>query len=112
MGGFFLDSLIRLVVKELRRDHRATTAAEWPLVDASIVPSSGSESSRSGVTYSYIVNGETWYGSCIGNPFRDAATGGAIEPLRVRYNPTDPADSRVLNIDNPNLPFQIDHDPY
>ena len=107
MGGFFLDNIIGAIVKGIRRENRARTAAEWPIVDARIV-----RSSKSGVTYSYVVSGETLYGSCVGDSFRDIAHESAIEVLHVRYDPTDPAESRVLNSDNPKLPFQIDHDPY
>lgn len=111
--GFFFDILIRSMVKSARREHRASAAENWPIVDARIV-----SSSRSSVTYSYVVNGETWYGSCVGDPFggreteRIGLTPSAVEVLHVRYDPTDPAESRVLNRDNPKLPFQIDHDPY
>jgi hypothetical protein len=106
MGGFFLDNIIGAIVKGIRRESRARTAAEWPIVDARIV-----SSAKSGVTYSYVVNGETLYGSCVGDSFRDIASRTAVEVLQVRYDPSDPAEGRVLNSDNPNLPFQIDHDP-
>lgn len=106
-AAFLWDNIIGAIVKGIRRENRASTAAEWPTVDARIV-----SSSKSGVTYSYVVNGETWYGSCVGDSFRDVACKSAIEVLHVRYDPTDPAESRVLNSDNPNLSFQIDHDPY
>lgn len=113
MGGFFLDSIIRSIVKGVRREHRASTAAEWPIVGAAITTSS-----ERGITYSYVVSGETWYGSCVAYPLRDVAveklrsTLDALQILRVRYDPADPGESSVLNRDNPKLPFEIDHDPY
>ena len=116
MGGFFLDSIIGAIVKNIRRENRASTAENWPIVDAKI--STGGISKRPGVTYSYAVNGETWYGTCIGYLLGDTeiekarSALSAITVLRIRYDPTDPAESRVLNRDNPNLPFEIDHDPY
>jgi hypothetical protein len=76
----------------------------------------------------YEVNGETHYGSATGfdaddSPttgfnFEDPPTGAkcaamdATTTLRVRYDPADPMSSRILNRDNPTLPFEIDHDPY
>jgi len=119
MGGFFLDNLIGVIVKGIRRENRATTAENWPIVDAKITnPGCAEGARRPGVTYSYAVNGETWYGSSIGYPFRDAeiekarSALSAVSVLRIRYDPADPAESRVLNRDNPWLPFEIDHDPY
>ena len=119
MGGFFLDSIIGSIVKSIRRESRANTAENWPMVDAKITDSGlGEASRRAGVTYSYVINGETRNGSCISGPFRDAEVEkvrsalSAIPVLRVRYDPADPAESRVLNRDNPRLPFEIDHDPY
>ena len=72
MGGFFLDSTIRSIMKSVRRENHTNTAENWPLIDAKISNSGlGAAPSRPGVTYSYVVNGETWYGSCVGFPLRD-----------------------------------------
>jgi len=119
MGGFFLDSTIRSIMKSVRRENHTNTAENWPLIDAKISNSGlGAAPSRPGVTYSYVVNGETWYGSCVGFPLRDTdvekarSVLSAVPSLYVRYDRSDPAKSRVLNRDNPRLPFEIDHDPY
>jgi Protein of unknown function (DUF3592) len=119
MGGFFLDNMIGAIVKSIRRGNRASTAETWPIVDAKITSSGpGEASKRPGITYSYAVNGESWYGTCAGFPLRDAEVEKVqmalhiISVLRVRYDPADPGESRVLNRDNPKLPFEIDHDPY
>ena len=118
-SGFFFDNVVRAILKGVRRGNRASIAENWPIVDARITQSScGDISKRPGVTYSYAVNGETWYGTCIGYLLGDAeiekvrSALSAIPVLRVRYDPSDPAESRVLNRDNPKLPFETDHDPY
>ena len=119
MGGLFLDSLIEAIVKGVRRESRASTAESWPIADATIKgfgPGSWPGRIGPGITYAYEVNGETWYGSCMGYAFRDdqkaSAAVNSLSFLRVRYDPVDPGESRVLNRDNPKLPFEIDHDPY
>ena len=64
--------------------------------------------------YTYQVNGQTLDGSVTGLPIKDARInqiGDVIDSfsnLRVRYNPSDPAKSRILNEDNPEIPFEID----
>jgi len=118
VGGFFLDSIIGSIVKSVRRQDQANTAESWPLVDGKVSDSGfGGASGCPGVIYSYEVNGETWYVSCKGFPVRDTdveqarAILSALPSLHVRYDPSDPAESRVLNRDNPRLPFEIDHLP-
>lgn len=115
--GFFFDNLVRAIVKGVRRESRASTAAAWPIVDAKITNLSwGEESRRPSVTYSYAVNGETWYGTCTGSPSgvrelgRARSAMSAVRVLHVRYDPCDSGSSRVLNSDNPDLPFEIDQD--
>ncbi len=117
--GFFFDNVVRAIVKNVRREKRASTAENWPIVDAKVAQSScGGVSKRPVVTYSYAVNGETWYGTCVGHYLGDTeiekarSALSAIPVFRVRYDPSDPAESRVLNRDNPKLPFQVNRDPY
>jgi hypothetical protein len=118
MGGFFLDGIIGSIMKRIRRQNQANTAEGWPLVDGKVSNSGLGSRGCPGATYSYVVNGETWYGSCKGFPLRDTdaeqarAILSALPSLHVRYDPSDPAESRVLNRDNPRLPFEIDHLPY
>jgi hypothetical protein len=119
MGGFFLDNLISRITKNNRSESRASAAGSWSIVDAKITESGyGYASGKAGITYSYEVNGETWYGSCMSYPLRIneveklRSVLSEFSALRVRFDPTDPAESRVLNRDNPKLPFEIDYDPY
>jgi hypothetical protein len=121
MGGFFIDVVIRTIAKSFRREARATSAERWPVIDARIskfsAPKAG-ERGRPYLVYTYEVNGETHYGSASGFDIGDSLTRakrGAMEAtttLRVRYDPADPMSSRILNLDNPTLPFEIDHDPF
>jgi hypothetical protein len=67
------------------------------------------------VHYECEVNGQIEYGSATGfstnrdiNPIGDAVD--ALGDLRIRFDPADPYINRVLNEDNPKLPFAIDHD--
>jgi hypothetical protein len=64
--------------------------------------------------YSYQVNGRTYKGSATGLPISDDRIneiGDAIDSLptvRVRYDPAQLNASRILNADNPGIPFKID----
>lgn len=118
MGGLFLDDLIRSIVHHVRRETRLRKANSWPTVDAAISRFTFFDDLghlvRPAVTFSYQVNGETFYGSAEGRPVNagrvnqigDAVD--AISTLQVRYDPADPASSRLLNQDNPTIPFDID----
>lgn len=65
--------------------------------------------------YAYQVNGQTHDGSATGLPIRDDQinqVGDVIDSLsavRVRYDPAKPETSRILNEENPRIPFEIDH---
>ena len=131
MGGFFIDRVIRSIARSICRESRAKSAVSWPVIDAKIsrfsVPEVG-QRGRPSLLYTYEVNGETHYGSATGFDieyppktgfdFGDTATRAkrtamdATTTLRVRYDPADPMSSRILNRDNPTLPFEIDHDPF
>jgi hypothetical protein len=128
MGGFFLDSIIGSIMKSIRRESRANTAENWPIVDAKVsnfsAPKVGDQG-RPSLLYTYEVNGDTHYGSATGFDIGDPphtgfnigdppapVNGAAMDAttnLRVRYDPADPLSSRILNRDNPTLPFEIDH---
>jgi hypothetical protein len=122
MGGFFLDSIIRSIVRSVRVERRVENAEKWPTVDGKIsrfiLDSKSGDHGRPLLTFSYVINGETHYGSTAGtsietkqiNRVTDAING--IEILHVRYDPSDPGSSRLLNQDNPQIPFEIDHAAY
>jgi hypothetical protein len=64
--------------------------------------------------YSYQVNGQTQAGSATGLPIEDDQINqigdvvDSLPGLRVRYDPVNPEKSRILNEDNPRIPFKID----
>lgn len=105
--GLFFDNLVRAIVKGVRRETRLSTADSWPIADAKITcPSWGDAPTRPSLTYSYAVNGAAWYGTCTGYPSNDReierlrSALSALTVLHIRYVPSDPAVSRVLNRDN------------
>ena len=120
MGGFFIDDVIRMVARNVRRGILLNRAAKWPAIDARIVRFRTEDGLghrlRPIVDYSYEVNSETQYGSATGSPVghREINQIGdsvdVLQSVRVRYNPVDPYTNRVLNEDNPHLPFEVDHD--
>jgi hypothetical protein len=69
------------------------------------------------LVFSYEVNGDTFYGSAGGiaiearqiNRVTDAIN--RVSTIYVRYDPSDPASSCLLNQDNTEIPFEIDHAP-
>jgi hypothetical protein len=67
------------------------------------------------VDYTYQVNGQTQDGSATGLPIKDDQinqTGDVMDSLpalSIRYDPDNPQRSRILNEDNPLVPFKIDH---
>ena len=67
------------------------------------------------VDYEYQVNGLAHEGSATRLSIKDDRInqiGDVIDffpTLRVRYDPANPERSRVLNEDNPRIPFEIDH---
>jgi hypothetical protein len=70
---------------------------------------------RPRLVFSYEVIGETFYGGAVGvsidlkqfDRVTDAINNIGI--VRVRYDSFDPGSSRLLNQDNPKIPFEIDH---
>jgi hypothetical protein len=119
MGGFFIDSIIRSIAKSVRGERRVENALAWPIIDGKIsILSQGIEPGnriRPRLVFSYEIVGETFYGGSVGAPIEpklfnrvnDAIN--RIETVHVRYDPFDPGSSRLLNGDNPEIPFEIDH---
>jgi hypothetical protein len=122
MGGLFLDSIIRSIVRNVRKKRRVDDALSWPIAVGKISMSRLGKNLDGHVSpdlvFSYEINGETFYGSAGGtaieakqiNRVTDAING--IEVIHVRYDPSDPASGCLLNQDNPEIPFEIDHTPY
>ncbi|MGA8086301.1 MAG: hypothetical protein WCA10_03285 [Terracidiphilus sp.] len=101
-------------MKKIRTERRAHEAEDWPLANAAVSRFTTDPvlvgRVRPVLVFSYSVNGETFYGSCVGYPV-DETSGetvqSAIMPinaLHVRYDPGDPGMSRVLNRDNSGFP--------
>jgi hypothetical protein len=117
MGGFFLDALVTSIIRTVRREKRRCQALRWIAVDGTFTRFTTSYGSPTLplVDYAYQVNGQTHDGSATGLPIADDRInqiGEVIDSLptvRVRYDPRNPEASRILNEDNPRIPFEIDH---
>jgi hypothetical protein len=120
MGGFFADVILRSIIKNLRGENRVENALSWPIVDGKVsMLSKGIESGdrvRPHLVFSYEIIGETFYGAAVGAPIDLEQFNRLIDVInnigiiRVRYDSFDPGSSRLLNQDNPEIPFEIDHD--
>lgn len=117
MGGFFLDDLVASIVRSVRRERRRSQALRWSITDGTITRFTTSYGfpTLPLLDYTYEVNGETHHGAATGNPIKEDRIndmGDVIDSfpaVRVRYDPNDPGRSRILNEDNPRIPFEIDH---
>ena len=116
--GLFVDNIILKIVREVRREHRRKEALRWNVADGKVMRFT--TTGGFGVFtcpilgYSYRVNGEDYTGSATGVSIRDSEINSigdgvdALTSVRVRYNPEDPRENRLLDEDNPRLPFEID----
>ena|ERR1039458_4203974 len=117
MGGFFLDSLVVGIAHMVRRERRRRRALRWSTADGTITRFTTSYGlpTLPLVDYTYQVNGLNYDGSATGSPIRDDQInqiGDLLDSLPtvcVRYDPASPDASRILNEDNPRIPFEIDH---
>ena len=117
MGGLFLDSLVGSIIRAVRRERRRSQALRWSVADGAVTRFTTSYGSPTLplLDYTYQVNGQAHDGAATGMPIRDDGInqiGDVIDSLpavRVRYDPTNPEKSRILNEDNPRIPFEIDH---
>jgi hypothetical protein len=117
VGGFFLDNLVVSIIRTVRRERRRSQALRWSVADGTFTRFTTSYGSPTLplVDYTYQVNGQTHDGSATGLPIEDdriKQIGDVIDSVptvRVRYVPANPERSRILNEDNPRIPFQIDH---
>jgi hypothetical protein len=122
MNDITVEDLIQPFLSFVQRKKRARQAKRWPVADA-IVSRLTSEPDARGMRpvalYSYVLNGVTLHGMCVGFAIDDARLLKILltnlNPqiaLRVRYDPNDFRSSVVLNRDNPELLFKIDLDPH
>jgi hypothetical protein len=117
MGGLFLDSLLGSIIRTVRRGRHRSEALRWSVADGAVTRFTTSYGlpTLPLLDYAYQVNGETYDGSATGTPIKDDRInqiGDVIDSLpavRVRYDPVSPERSRILNEDNPRIPFEIDH---
>jgi hypothetical protein len=115
--GLFLDSLVVSIIRTVRRGKRRGQALRWGVADGTFARFTTSYGSPTLplLDYVYQVNGQTHEGSATGFPIKDDRInqiGEVIDSLptvRVRYDPANPEKSRILNEDNPRIPFEIDH---
>lgn len=117
MGGLVLDSLVIGIVRMIRRESRRNQALRWNVADGTVTSFTTSYGSPTLplLDYRYQVNGLSQIGSATGLPIKDGRINqvgdviDALPALCVRYDPANPERTRVLNEDNPRLPFEIDH---
>ena len=117
MGGFFLDDLIVSIVGHVRRGSRRNQALRWSVADGKFTRFTTSYGTPTLplLDYTFEVNGQTQEASTTGRPIPDDRInqiGDTIDSLpgvMVRYDPSDPRRSRIMNEDNPGIPFEIDH---
>jgi hypothetical protein len=118
MGGFFIDDVIRTIARTVRREVRIKKAAKWPVAVGKILRFRTTDGDwrrlRPVVDYQYEVNGQIQYGFTTGYSSKDVnEIGDAVDTLgelKIRFDPRDPYVNRVLNEDNPKLPFAVDHE--
>ena len=118
--AIFVDSIMRTAIKAFHQESRRKSASRWALAKATIskVGVGTAPETRLHLPYTYEVGGETHYGSAVSMPFhadivnKARKSAESLTTLQIRYDSADPLESRVLNQDNPALPFEVDQDPY
>jgi hypothetical protein len=115
--GTLVENIV-LLVREMRRERRRKEALRWSVADGNVVGFKTEDGlmgcSRAILAYSYKVKGEVYSGTATGvsllnneiNQIGDAL--GGVSSLRVRYDPGNPRENRLLDEDNPRLPFDLD----
>jgi hypothetical protein len=117
MGGLFLDVLILGIIRVVRRASRRKQALHWSACSGTLTrfTTSFGLPTLPLLDYTYQVDGQTHVGSATGFSIKDDRinqTGDVMDSLpalRIRYDPASPEKSRILNEDNPSIPFEIDH---
>ena len=114
--ALFADNVVVGIVRMVRRESRRRRALGWNIADGRLTRFTTSYGSPTLplLDYTYQVNGQSEDGSATGMPIRDERINqigevlDSLPALRIRYDPTNPRTSRLLNEDNPELPFEID----
>jgi|ERR1700733_879931 hypothetical protein len=114
--ALFADNLVAGIVRMFRRESRRRRALGWNITDGQLTRFTTSYGSPTLplLDYTYRVNGQSQAGSATGMPIRDERINqvgdvlDSLPVLHIRYNPANPGRSRLLNEDNPGLPFEID----
>ena len=117
MGGLAIDSVVASIIRTVRRNHRRSQSLRWNIAEGKFTRFTTSYGSPTLplLDYTYTVNGQTHDGSATGFPISDdeihriGATIDSFSTVRVRYDPDSTERSRILNEDNPQIPFEIDH---
>lgn len=117
MGGFVIDSVVVSIVRAVRRQKRHNQALRWSIAEGKFTrfTTSAGSSTLPLLDYAFEVAGRTHDGSATGfkieddqiNPIGDVID--SLSSVRVRYDPSNPDRNRILNEDNPQIPFEIDH---
>lgn len=114
--ALFIDNLVVGIVRMVRRESRRRQALGWNIAGgqlARFTTSYGSPTLPS-LDYTYQVSGQREAGSATGMPIKDDLVNqigdvlDSLPVLRIRYDPANPGRGRLLNEDNPGLPFEID----
>jgi hypothetical protein len=116
MGGLFLDHLVLGTIRMVRRERRRKQALGWSVCSGMVTRFTTSYGfpTLPLADYTYQVNGQTQVGSATGLPIKDDRVNqigdvmDSLPALRIRYDPVNPEKSRILNEDNPQIPFEID----
>jgi len=117
--GFFTDSVVRALIKEAQKESPSDAAPSWPLASGKIsefaIGMKIGKHWRSQVVFSFEVEGVAFKGSAPVLSPEEAQSNSLVEiinsiqAVNVRYDPENPASNRLLNQDNPLLPFKIDY---
>lgn len=121
ISGLF--SAVSDILKHAHREKRLNLIQTWEVASGLILEyrsiECGFHEIRPVIRYAYAVHREPYSGSATETAIRDGIIEmkGAVHamvrekmPLQVRYDPSDPSRSYLLNPDNPHFPFDVDDD--
>ena len=117
MMGLSIGDLIERASRFFKRQTHEREALDWQRTVGKITRYTTTSSGETLplLDYDYTFEGQAYSGSFTGFKIRDEDIQrigdllAANSLLHIRVNPRDPAQSRVLNRENPRLPFDIDH---
>ena len=115
--GLFIDSIVASIARAVRRESRRSQALRWNIAEGAITRFTTSYGWPTVplLDYTYQADGQAHDSSATGSSIRDDQINqigdviGSLATVRVRYDPAKPGRSRLLNEDNPRIPFEIDH---